>query len=285
MHPETGWSLKPLAPLSTAEFDNWCQLLEERSGIVWREDRKTYLEVRLTSRMRELGIADYDSYYHQVLQGTRGTLEWSHLLDGLTVQETRFFRHQPSFDFALEYLQKRLAQGRDSLGLWSVGCSTGEEAWSLAMTAADAVRLAGSETGFSVMATDISRSALTKARQARYGVQRIEPVSPAMRKRYLQAQEDGSYQVSKELARRMCFSRVNVLELANVPFSGMDLVFCQNVLIYFRRWQRRSILNQLAERLLPGGVLVLGVGEITGWEHPDMLPVNNDKILAFVRKG
>ena len=122
MHPESEWTLKPLAAMSTEDFSNWCQLLEERSGIVWHEDRKAYLEVRLTARMRELGVNDYSSYYHQVLNGTRGTLEWARLLDRLTVQETRFFLHPPSFDLTLEYLQQILEAGQESLSLWCVGC-------------------------------------------------------------------------------------------------------------------------------------------------------------------
>ena len=77
----------------------------------------------------------------------------------------------------------------------------------------------------------------------------------------------------------------NVLELAKAPISGMDVIFCQNLLIYFRRWRRREILNRLAERLAPGGLMVLGVGEVVGWQHPDLDPVPNEQVLAFTRKG
>ncbi|TDQ38125.1 CheR family methyltransferase [Thiopseudomonas denitrificans] len=285
MHPDSGWALQPLADMSTAEFDNWCQLLEERSGIVWRHDRKAYLEVRLTARMRELGISNYDGYYRQVLQGARGALEWSCLLDRLTVQETRFFRHQPSFDHVAEYLQQRLAAGQENLSLWSVGCATGEEAWSLAMTAAEVVGTCGGTAGFSVLATDISRTALATARDGCYSARSVAGVCGALREHYLLADGNGGVRVCEALARRACFSRINILELAQTPVIGMDVIFCQNVLIYFRRWQRRSILNQLAARLLPGGMLILGVGEITGWTHPQLVAVDNDKILAFVRKG
>ncbi|HAO75371.1 MAG TPA: methyltransferase, partial [Pseudomonas sp.] len=88
-----------------------------------------------------------------------------------------------------------------------------------------------------------------------------------------------------DLAARVCFARLNVLELANSPISGMDVIFCQNLLIYFRRWRRRDILNRLAECLAPGGLLVIGVGEVVGWQHPDLLPVANDRVLAFTRKS
>jgi type IV pilus assembly protein PilK len=76
-----------------------------------------------------------------------------------------------------------------------------------------------------------------------------------------------------------------VLELAKAPMSDMDVIFCQNLLIYFRRWRRREILNRLAERLVPGGLLVVGVGEVAGWQHPELIPVADERVLAFTRKG
>lgn len=284
MRPDQGWTLQAMAQLSNTEFDNWCQLLEERAGIVWSAERKSYLEVKLTARMRELGVSDYADYFRQIQDGARGALEWSWLLDRLTVQETGFFRHPPSFDFVGEHLQHLLSAGRESLSLWSVGCSTGEEAWSLAMSAADAIDDSGSVAEFSVLASDVSRTALAAARTANYQARRSSLIDARLRERYLQTADHDSYRVCDSLKRQVCFSRVNILALADMPVIGMDVIFCQNVLIYFRRWKRRNILNQLARRLLPGGVLVLGVGEISGWEHPQLVPVDNDRILAFARK-
>jgi type IV pilus assembly protein PilK len=78
---------------------------------------------------------------------------------------------------------------------------------------------------------------------------------------------------------------LNVLDLGQAPMSGLDVIFCQNLLIYFRRWRRRDILNRLAERLAPGGLLVIGVGEVAEWQHPDLVPVADERVLAFTRKG
>lgn len=270
--------------MSGAEFDSWCQLLEERAGIVWNVERKSYLEVRLTARMRELGVSNYTHYFQQVSDGARGALEWSWLLDGLTVQETRFFRHLPSFEFVRAYLQQLLWAGQTSVSLWSVGCSTGEEAWSLAMSAADAVCESGRAAEFSVLANDISRTALSLARAGSYPPRRGLQLEAPLRERYLHMKNDGHYGVCESIRSRVCFSRLNILELADMPVISMDVIFCQNVLIYFRRWQRRNILNQLVRRLQPGGVLILGLGEANGWEHPQLVRVDNDRILAFARK-
>jgi type IV pilus assembly protein PilK len=213
-------------------------------------------------------------------------VEWSTLLDRLTVQETRFFRHPASFELLADYLRGRVEQGlARPLEIWSVGCSSGEEPYSLAMLAAEALQGTAQPDYFGVTGTDISLSALAKAREGLYGARRLEQLEAQLAERYFQAQEDGRYKIVPSLAARVCCARLNVLELAKAPMSGMDVIFCQNLLIYFRRWRRREILNRLAERLAPGGLMVLGVGEVVGWQHPDLEPVANEQVLAFTRKG
>ena len=76
-----------------------------------------------------------------------------------------------------------------------------------------------------------------------------------------------------------------MLDLGRAPQRGMDVIFCQNLLIYFRRWRRREILSRLVERLVPGGLLVIGVGEVADWHHPQLQPVADERVLAFTRKG
>lgn len=286
MQPSGVWALKPLADMTPAQFHDWQSLLEERTGVVINEQRRAFLQTNLTARMRELGVDDYSIYYCQVTDGPRGAVEWSTLLDRLTVQETRFFRHRPSFDLLDAYLRERVAAGLDSpLALWSVGCSSGEEPYSLAIAAAEALQDSDRPEFFGVTGTDISLSALNKAREGVYGARRLEQLDADQGERYFQVMDDGRFKVVESLAARVCCARLNVLELAKAPMSGMDVIFCQNLLIYFRRWRRREILNRLAERLAPGGLMVVGVGEVVGWHHPDLVPVANDQVLAFTRKG
>ncbi len=286
MQPRFDWALEPLADMSPAEFHDWQALLEERSGMVVTERRRTFLQTNLSVRMREVGARDYASYYRQVTSGPRGAVEWSTLMDRLTVQETRFYRHPASFELLEGHLRQRLEQGavERPWALWSVGCSSGEETYSLAITAAEVLRDGEADGRFGVTGTDISLSALEKSRAATYGTRRLEQVAAGLRERYFQPLLADRFQVLPSLAARVCFARLNVLELANAPLSGMDVIFCQNLLIYFRRWRRREILNRLAERLAPGGLLVIGVGEVVGWQHPELLPVANDQVLAFTRK-
>ncbi len=280
------WTLKPLAEMSSAEFQNWQALLEERTGMVLSEQRRAFLQTSLTARMREIGMTDYASYYRQVTEGPRGAVEWATLMDRLTVQETRFFRHPPSFDVLSEYLSARLMSGLSQpLALWSVGCSSGEEAFSLAICAVEVLKGSAHEGRFGVTGTDISLSALARAREGVYAAARLSQVSETLQGTYFQPVTAGRFQILPSLASRVCYARLNVLDLASAPISDMDVIFCQNLLIYFRRWRRREILNRLAERLAPGGLLVVGVGEVVDWRHPDLVPVANDQVLAFTRKS
>jgi type IV pilus assembly protein PilK len=280
------WALQPLADMTATEFRDWQTLLEERTGVVLNERRRAFLQTNLSARMRELGVMDYATYYRQVTDGPRGAVEWSTLLDRLTVQETRFFRHRPSFEVLESYLRERLQQGvTQPWELWSVGCASGEEPYSLAISAAEVLRESEHPDYFGVTGTDISLNALSKARDGQYGARRLEQLETDLCQRYFLAQDDGRFKVVPNLAARVCCARLNVLELAKAPMSGMDVIFCQNLLIYFRRWRRREILNRLAERLVPGGLLVIGVGEVAGWQHPELIPVADERVLAFTRKG
>ncbi len=279
-------ALQPLADMTATEFRDWQVLLEERTGVVLNERRRAFLQTNLSARMRELGVMDYAAYYRQVTDGPRGAVEWSTLLDRLTVQETRFFRHRASFDVLESYLRERLQQGMTQpWELWSVGCASGEEPYSLAISAAEVLRDTQHPDFFGVTGTDISLNALSKARDGQYGARRLELLDSDLCQRYFLAQDDGRFKVVPTLAARVCCARLNVLELAKAPMSGMDVIFCQNLLIYFRRWRRREILNRLAERLVPGGLLVVGVGEVAGWQHPELIPVADERVLAFTRKG
>lgn len=286
MQPSVDWSLRPLADMSSAEFHDWQALLEERSGMVVTEQRRAFLQANLSSRMREVGVADYASYYRQVTDGPRGAVEWSSLMDRLTVQETRFFRHPPSFALLSRYMQQRRNARNDAQpwSLWSVGCASGEETYSLAICVAEALALSGGEAPYGVIGTDISLSALARSRDGFYSHRRLEQLDSHLRERYFQLLPDDRFQVLPSLAARVCFARLNVLELASAPMSNMDVIFCQNLLIYFRRWRRREILNRLAERLAPGGLLVIGAGEVVGWQHPELVPVADSQVLAFTRK-
>lgn len=281
------WSIRNAPSMSEEQFTLWQALLEERTGMTLAKERKTFLETSLHIRMRELGIENYDDYYDMLMVGDSGSraMEWSTLVDRLTVQETSFFRHPDSYALVEEFTQRFIDDRPDggSLDVWSVGCSTGEEPYSLAMTIREQFEAGNAGDYYGITATDISMPTLGKARKGVFPARKVEQIDPLLREKYFEKLSDREYRVNSLLRDRICFARVNVLDLQKAPMRDMDLIFCQNMLIYFRRWRKRQIVTRLAERLAPGGVLVLGPGEITDWQHPMLERVHFGDALAFRR--
>ncbi|MFN3579407.1 MAG: CheR family methyltransferase [Pseudomonas sp.] len=287
MQRTPNWSLQQLPEMDEQQFHQWQTLLESRTGVCVNDQRKVFLQTSLCARMRELQMADYQSYFEYVTQGPSGAIEWSALIDRLTVRETSFMRHRPSFDAVSTHLQKLLASrpADRPLQLWSVGCASGEEAYSLAIVSEQCLgQVTENRPGYGIWATDISLKALDQARTARYSQSRLGGLNEAERRRWLQASDEGFHHIVPTLRERICFTRLNILELAQSPIRDLDIIFCQNLLIYFRRWRRRDLLNMLAKRLAPGGMLVIGLGEIVDWKNPLLEPFPDDRVQAYVRR-
>ena len=277
----------PLPDLDDRQFAQWAALLEERVGVVVPADRKSFLTTGLKLRMREIGCRDYQEYY-QRLKISSGAQEWSTLVDRLTVHETRFFRHMPSLQLVLDHaLPKRAAPegSAHTYQVWSVGCATGEETYSLAMLIDQHFVGLGGQYYFGITGTDISRPALETAREGTYAQRRLTDIRLELRKNYCRPLEDGRFQIHPELRNRVCFSQLNAVDAKSAPYGKMDLIYCQNLLIYFERERRVNIVNQLAGHLRPGGVLVLGPGEVVGWEHPQLERVRHPDTLAYRRQS
>jgi chemotaxis methyl-accepting protein methylase len=258
------------ASMSAEHSALWLSLIESRIGMVLPQLQHRLFESRVFDRMQACGL-DMNSYY-QLVRHDRA--EWQRLAESLVVHETAFFRHPPSYDLVAKHLSRL---NRD-VRIWSVGCATGEEAWSLAMTARQhALRT------YRVMATDISEHALRVARQGIYPARRADSIPDAMKLRFGQALASGQWQVSNTLMSQVSFHLLNLMDVAQAPFRRLDVIFCQNVLIYFRKFDRRDILDALAHRLELGGVLVLGPGEMADWQHPQMRRVDHAGTLAYER--
>ncbi len=282
------WARKELAPMDAYEFRQWSELLETRTGISLPEKRKTFLLSNLSIRMRELGYRRYRDYFQYVLDGRRGMVEWEILVDRLTVHETRFYRDPRALQMLRETWLDRLPARADKphqLRLWSVGCATGEEPYSLAMLIDDALLARGVRAFPAITATDISAAALAAGREGIYPANRLVNLPEAFIGRYFRKLDGNRYQVKENVRERVCFTRLNLLHLDRSPLAAMDVIYCQNVLIYFKKPQRLRILDQLIGRLRPGGLLVLGAGEITDWSHPETAIVDYPGTLVYRRSA
>ncbi|HDZ56863.1 MAG TPA: protein-glutamate O-methyltransferase CheR [Pseudomonas xinjiangensis] len=287
LHKAPNWSLQQLPEMDDQQFRQWQTLLESRTGVCVGEQRKLFLQTSLCARMREKQVVDYQAYYEHVTNGPLGAIEWSALMDNLTVRETSFMRHRPSFDCVARHLSGLLRdpQRKQAIQLWSVGCASGEEAYSLAIIVEQCLKSTGVKSpGHGVWATDISLKALEQGRSALYSGTRLGGLTESERATWLRPSPDGRHEILPAVRDRVCFTRLNILELAQAPIRDLDIIFCQNLLIYFRRWRRRDLLNLLAKRLAPGGMLIIGLGEIVDWKNPLLERVPDDRVQAYVRR-
>ena len=274
-----------IRPLGDVEFERWVRLLETRTGVIVPPERKPFLETGLRRRMREIGHTRFDTYYDELTAGARGAIEWASLVDHLTVHETHFFRHPPSFELIQNWLPEWLRATADDVSLQalSVGCATGEEAYSLALLLEAELSRATPVRRFGVTATDVSQAAIMVARAAEYPIQRLVEIPIAYRDSVEHLPDGDSFRIVERLRKRLGFACVNLLHASRAPLRKLDIIYCQNVLIYFARERRGEMLDALVGLLQPNGLLVLGPGEAPGWSHPQMRRTGGPQTLAYLR--
>lgn len=276
--------------LNESQFLQWQTLLEDRTGMYINIYHRSLLESNLIIRMREIECKDFDDYFKRVCSKPDGIVEWSTLLDRIMVQETRFYRNAESLSLFSEYLNEKLKTNElqkkpRSLNIWSVGCSSGEEPYTLAILCQEAINKANSTSSFGITATDISLPVLVKARNGIYNARRLLDLKSTLIDQYFEVLEDNKFQVIETLKKKVCFSMANMVDLEKSPLRNMDVIYCQNVLIYFRKELKHIILDSLVERLAPGGLLVIGQGEAFDWHNSRVSRVADNQNLAYIRQN
>jgi type IV pilus assembly protein PilK len=276
------WLQPALPALSDQQFADWQQLIESCTGIDFSQHRPI-LQGGLSRRLRQLEQTDYDAYFDQVTRWPDGLAEWRRLLDCIAVKETSFFRQPAAFELVRNYLRKRVHK-TPSIDIWSVGCSTGEEAYGLAMVATDVIERESANCFLGVVATDLCTDALQRARVGWFRAKRLEQIPEGLRRRFFAMENEQFYRALPALQRRICFAQTNLLDVEHLPTLPMDVIFCQNVLVYFRRQRVKQVLDALVERLKPGGLLVLGPGEAAHWQHPALVRTSHQGVTAWLRR-
>jgi len=260
--------------LSTKDFQRLRALILTEAGIQLSDDKRTMLEARVKRRLRALSMESYADYCRYLFSREGGLKEMVPLIDVVTTNKTDFFREPRHFDFmrerAMAEMEER-AGGRTAL-IWSAGCSSGEEPYTLAMVLSE---YAAQRSGFRfrILATDISTQMLDKAQRAVYPDDVVEPVpAPLLRKYFLRSRDRsaGRVKVVPELRQTVEFQRLNFMDSIYTVCDRVDAIFCRNVLIYFNRATQQEILSKLCRHLLPGGYLFVGHSESL---HDMILPV------------
>ena len=259
-----GWT----ARLSDGDLRRVAQYIGAEVGIQLPPAKRSLVEGRLRKRMRRLGFHSYADYLDFALESAEGEGERIHLVDVVTTNKTDFFREPEHFRYLVqealpELLRSWPEQGRRELAVWSAGCSSGEEPYTLAMVLCEA---AAHRAGlrFSILATDISGRAIATAQRAIYPEARIAPVPMALRQKYLLRSRDGSnglVRMGPELRQRVRFGQLNLMARDFGLHQPMDIIFCRNVMIYFNNSIREALVARFEAQLAPGGYLFVGHSE------------------------
>ncbi len=250
---------EPFEPrMSPDELAAILDLLRDRYGLVLGPDARPTLERKLRERLTRLGLSTFTDYV-RVLWGERGEAELAEAIDLVTVNETYLLREEPQLRaFADEGMALLGAPRR--VAVWSAGCSTGEEAYSIALTLIEAGKVPSA--GIHVVGTDASRRCIQAARRGVFGPSSFRAVQDATRRRWFPEQGPTAWAAAGELRRAVHFSHMNLLDRGRASLIGsVDAVFCRNVLIYMEDAARDRVVRTFHEMLSPGGLLLLGHSE------------------------
>lgn len=254
---------EPRPTMSREERHLLADLFLQACGFVLRDDLTFVAERRLAPRLEALGLRDFGVYHRFLRFDPRGPEELETAIDLLVPHETYFFREPTQLEaFEAEVvpaIEARAARQR-RLTLWSAGCSTGEEPYTLAMLLVDRPSLAGWD--LDVLGTDLSKKSLTQARHAEYGSTALRATSPERLAKHFDPLPAGRHRVKDAYRAPVRFGQLNLLdEKAAALLPRFDVIVCRNVLIYFDTATRRRVVDLFFERLLPGGFLLLGHSE------------------------
>jgi chemotaxis protein methyltransferase CheR len=259
--------------LTEADFQQISDMVYRHCGINLHDGKKQLVRARIAKRLRLGGFDSVPAYLDHVLSDASGQ-EFAMLIDAMSTNLTSFYREPDHFRYLAETALPQLVQRKQKrhdtrLRLWSAGCSTGEEPYTLAMTLLDSLT-DPQRWDVKILATDISTHVLKVARCGFYGKERLDSLPPSYRSRFFRSctfDEEKGFSVAPEVQNMVAFRHLNLME--SWPFAGpFEFIFCRNVMIYFDKPTQQKLVNRFWDVLSPGGVLFTGHSEsLTGIKH------------------
>ena len=260
--------------LRKEDFARLSSFIYQHCGIKMPLSKKTMLEARLQKRLRALAIPTFTDYCDYLFSSNGMELELISMIDLVTTNKTDFFREPEHFTYLTAQVipaWRAHNGGRRPFSIWSAGCSSGEEPYTMAMVLAEYAEANPGFT-FSILATDLSTRVLEKAQKAIYNDDRIEPIPAAMKRKYLLRSKDhsqGLVRIAPQLRGRVRFQRLNFMDTDFGMREEMDVIFCRNVVIYFDRPTQEKLVNKFCGQLRTGGHLFMGHSEtLNGLDVP-----------------
>lgn len=254
--------MNDLIPANEDEFRRLCEFLYRRTGMIFTESKRYYVERRMLDRMQATGSTSFASYFSRLRSDVSGEIE--QFINALTVNETYFYREDHQLQCMItDLLPERLKSNapNNPLRIWSVPCSTGEEPYSIAIWLLenwpDVDRY-----DIEIIGSDIDTRVLDAAREGYFGKRALMRLSPELIEKYFRDLGGQSWRILDDLRQSVQFTPANLVEDGGTGFHGrFDIIFCRNVLIYFDDTSRRTAAENLYENLKPGGFLCLGHSE------------------------
>jgi chemotaxis protein methyltransferase CheR len=254
--------------ISEATFTAFSRYIHRELGIKMPFEKRTMLQVRLSRRVRTLGLSSLEEYRQWLFESPAGANELVHFIDSVTTHKTDFFREEVHFDHLIkEILPASRLLGGGRFNAWCAGCSTGEEPYTLAIALLEA-----GLREFGILGTDVSARVLEVARRGVYAAGRIDPVPLALRSKYFHRSRDASQslvRVAPAVRGKLSFHQLNFLQDDYQVRDEFDVIFFRNVAIYFERPTQEAVVNKLCRSLRPGGHLFVGLSEtLSGLDVP-----------------
>lgn len=246
--------------LSPDEFELFRRFIYQAAGIDMSPTKRALVQSRLAPRLRALKCQSYVQY-HRILQKPESQGEREQAINLLSTNETYFFREPRHFDWLKQQVEQASSRRDKPWRVWSAASSTGEEAYSIAITLAESL---GVDGNWQVHATDINTRVTQYAQRAIYPVERVRHTPPHLWRQYFQrgnAEYAGTIRVKPEIVRKVSFGNVNLLHSEQTKMTDFDVIFLRNVMIYFDEETKFRVVQQLCSKLVPGGYLIIGHAE------------------------
>jgi chemotaxis protein methyltransferase CheR len=261
--------------ISTRSLGQLTQFVTAELGIKMPESKVSMIQSRLQRRVRDLGLDSIDAYCEHLFSSAGAETERVHIINAITTNKTDFFREPQHFDFLTgTALPELMGSGRGArerrIAVWSAGCSSGEEPYTLAMVLSE-YALFHPPFEFRILATDVSTKVLQMAKDGIYARQLIDPVPEGLRRKYLLQGKGGhgSVRVKTALRQSVSFHYLNFMDADYSVREMFDIIFCRNVLIYFDRPTQQAIIGKLCRNLNPRGYLFVSHSEsLSGLDLP-----------------
>lgn len=246
--------------MSEELFRLFRDFIQNQCGIYFKDTNKFLLERRIVQRIKALQLQSFEQYYYYLTYDPKASQEIDYLFDVITTNETYFFREQKQLKAFIEEIVPEILSKKGKIRIWSAGCSSGEEPFTIAMLLNEYNYF--QKASIDIFASDLSQDAISKARKGIYKENSFRNCPEYFKKKYFEEISPGTYKIKDEIKEKVSYGKLNLLDTSRIYLLGyLDVIFCRNVIIYFDEESKKKVVEMFYDRLYPQGFLLLGHSE------------------------